>query len=427
MAYYKGKFGKVSATAVELVFWFVVISVAIFINLSPKVFSDTKPILLVVLYMAFLAFILKRGLPQIVSSRKKTLFIITVIICTLFPFLLIGAGAGRIAIFYYMPLAFSIAMACLIIMVPRVYIITVVGISLFILSEVFQGIYMDSGMRLRFPIETMRTFSMTVTAIFAYYLYKKEMGMRSELKALNEKLKLFDAMKSNFIANISHELRTPLTSIKNAAVLLNRKTEKSVQPIAISDKELLDIILSNVDRQARLVNGLLDLAKIESGKLKVARCLVDIGKIAAEVANSLKMQADVKDVKMTAEIEPDLPMVYASADQIAEVYTNLLDNAIKYTRDNGRVILRISSSSAGVKSAVEDNGAGIAPEDIGKLFDKFKRLEDMVEHKSEGTGLGLVIAKEIVESHGGKIWVESKPGSGSKFIFTLSHGLRNGD
>jgi signal transduction histidine kinase len=418
---------EITFKAAEGIFWFVVISLVIFMNLSPRVFRVTRPILLVVMLFAFLVIILSRAIPSIISPKKKALFRALALLFALLPFFLLAVGAANIVMFYYLPIAFSVSMAYLIILIPRAYVVMFIAACVFLLSETFSGLYIGADVKLKFPLETSRTFSLIIVVMFIYYFYRKEMFLGNELKALNEKIKHFDAMKSNFVANLSHELRTPLTSIKNAVTLLNRKIDKEGEPVMLSDKELLDIIMSSVDRQARLINSLLNLAKIEGGKLKEERALTDIKTIATDTLKSLGTQASAKSIQIISEIDTDLPLIYASADQITEVYINLLDNAIKYTPNNGRIILRISVSSGQIKSVIEDNGPGIAAENIGKLFDKFQRLEEIVEQRNKGIGLGLVIAKEIIESHGGKIWVESRIGEGTKFIFTLPQGLRNND
>ncbi|MDD5237139.1 MAG: HAMP domain-containing sensor histidine kinase, partial [Candidatus Omnitrophica bacterium] len=173
----------------------------------------------------------------------------------------------------------------------------------------------------------------------------------------------------------------------------------------------------------------LDLAKIEKGKLSMGRSLVNIGNIALDVMKSLSIQAQKNNIELVSDIDTaSLPNIYASPDQIAEVFTNLIDNAIKYNKKGGRVTVCVKIVEGAIESTVEDTGIGIAPGNIGKLFEKFKRLQnDDIETRKKGTGLGLVIAKEIIQMHGGKISVESVFGTGTKFKFVLPGGLRKRD
>jgi signal transduction histidine kinase len=152
-----------------------------------------------------------------------------------------------------------------------------------------------------------------------------------------------------------------------------------------------------------------------------------MGAIARQAAESLSIQAKVKGLSLELSVQPALRKIYGSTDQISEIYTNLIDNAIKYTASGGLVSVKINEEGDSIKSVISDTGIGIEPDDVAKIFDRFKRLETILGHKAKGTDLGLAISKEIVESHGGRIWVESSSGKGSNFIFTIPFGLRDID
>ena len=340
--------------------------------------------------------------------------------------LLLTVGTARAALYYYLPALIAISMAVLLVVDPRSSVIILVAVCTFFLGEGFWRISISSGKGLMFPAAFLRIFSLTLVTIFAYYLYRREMTMRNHLKIVNERLKDLDRLKSEFVANVSHELRTPLTSIKNAVSLFRKKLSDQ-NKISISYDELIDIISSNIDRQSRLISSLLDLAKIEKGGGSAERSLINVGKVAQGVLKSLKIEADINNIDFSVDISKNLPKIYASEDQIAGVYTNLLQNALKYTGERGRIFLRIRVVQNKIESVIEDTGAGIPQEDLDKIFDKFVRLERVLERRKEGTGLGLVITKKIIESHGGKISVESTIGKGTKFTFTLPSGLRPGD
>lgn len=399
----KGISLELFSKAVEVILWLGIIGVAIFLNLSPQIFNKTNPVLIIAFLIAFLGMILSRILPLMKKLSHRIALLAGFTFIALLPFLLISTSSAGTIMFYYLPAAIAVSMAFLVIMDLGMHVIILVGLSVFFLGETFFGIEITATGGLRYPMVFLRTFSLTLLAIFSYYLYAKETFIRRRLSVLNEQLKSLDRMKSDFVTNVSHELRTPLTSIRNAAVLIQRKLNRQEIGNSASEGELLDIVISNVDRQCRLIDGILDLAKIE-GRQGISRSLVNIGRIAEEVVKSMTMQAAIKRIRIITDIQQNLPQIYASEDKMAEVYTNLLDNAIKYTKEDGRVILRISVAGEKIESSVEDTGAGIATEDLGKLFDKFSRLQTVREYENKGTGLGLIITKEIVELHGGKIW-----------------------
>ena len=321
----------------------------------------------------------------------------------------------------------ALAMAFVVITKPSSSATILIAVCAFFLGEAFWRIQIGAGKKMIFPAAFLRVYSMSLVAMFSYYLYSREARERAELKVLNERLKALDNMKSEFIANVSHELRTPLTSIKNACSVLKKLSDNKAAVSDVSVSDLLNIIDSNTDRQARLINDLLDLSRIEKGRAYSPRLLIDIGAVAQEAVASLDIQAKAKALKLELKIQPGLSKIYASGDQMLEVYTNLIDNAIKYTKSGGSILVEVANENDGIKSVISDTGIGIKDEEIDKLFDRFKRLESILQHKTKGTGLGLAIAKEIIDSHGGAISVQSSYGKGSKFIFTIPAGLRKHD
>jgi signal transduction histidine kinase len=411
----------------EAIFWLVLISIAIFLNLSPQVFKQTQPLIIIAFLIPFLAIILAKTWHYLRSSPKKSLILLACFLIIFIPSTLIVTNFANLVTFYYLPALIALVMAFLIILEPRVHEIMLVGLSLFFLGEAFFGIQAGNGGGIKYPLTFFRMYTLTLLIIFVYYLYNKEAAMRKELSELNTKLKEYDELKSDFIADVSHELRTPLTSIKNATVLLKERRDKPEGNISISDEELLNILIANIDKQYYLVDALLNLARIEKGEVVVCRSLVDLEKTARGEIMSLGTQTASKNIEIILDAQPDLPKIYASEKQIAQVYVNLLDNAIKYSKAGDKIFLRISvDDNNNVKSTVEDTGKGIAPENLEKIFNRFGHFVVPAD-KDTGVGLGLVITKAIVESHGGKIWAESKLGVGSKFIFTLPPGLRRGD
>ncbi|MFH1848000.1 MAG: HAMP domain-containing sensor histidine kinase [Candidatus Omnitrophota bacterium] len=416
---------KVTLGTVETLFWIAAISISIFVNISPKIVGQSNTFFIIALLFAFLVLILGSLTGKKEITGKMKLFAAGIAAIAAFTVFLVWMGAFNLVMVYYLPGIIALSMAFMVIVEPKSPVIVLVALCTFFLGEGFWSISVTEQQRLQFPTTFMRVFSLTLVAMFAYHLYRREISLRGKLVLANEQLESYSRLKSDFVATVSHELRTPLTSIKNAVVLLKKKT--SGENVAISDGELKDIIVSTIDRQAHLIAELFDLANIEQGRLGSPRSRVNAGRIAHDVVKSLKIHASEKNIELTADIPQDLPEIYASGNQLAEVYTNIIDNAIKYTDDHGKVALKIYVEEKNLKSVIEDNGMGIPQNDLTRLFDKFIRLEEMLHKKRKGIGLGLAITKEIVEQHGGKIWVESRLGIGSRFIFTLPLGLRRVD
>jgi signal transduction histidine kinase len=236
------------------------------------------------------------------------------------------------------------------------------------------------------------------------------------LKRANEELKNIDQMKSDFLSTISHELRTPLTAIKNSAqILLSGRTGE----INDNQRNFLEVVERNITRLSGTVNDLLDLSKVEAGKMEFNFVEADLKPIVEHVASTFEPQADTSSVILTVECQEGLPAVYADAVRIEQVLCNLLSNAFKFTPEGGRVSVSCKALEEAVEVSVSDTGKGISKEDQEKIFDRFYQTGDTLTRTSEGTGLGLAITNMLVEAHNGKISLESEIGEGSRFSFTL--------
>lgn len=238
-----------------------------------------------------------------------------------------------------------------------------------------------------------------------------------ELKEANKKLKEMDMRKSAFVANVSHEFKSPLTVIKESIALVIDGILGEVGP---KQKEVLESGKRQTERLIRLVMDLLDLSKIESGKMEIKREKVDMAELTKEMLKTYAKDLSDKGLALKEEISPETGIVWGDRDRLTEVVVNLLNNAIKYTREGG-ITVKLTGTDDDMRFEIADTGSGIAKEDLTKIFDKFERV---TAEKQEGTGLGLPIAKDIVELHKGKIWVESEFGKGSRFIFILPRDLR---
>ena len=227
------------------------------------------------------------------------------------------------------------------------------------------------------------------------------------------RLKEVERLKSEFIMAASHELRTPLTGMGMSVDLL---LEHASHGLSEKDRELLQAAHEEVHRMKALVNDLLDLSKIEAGRIELEFEKVPVQTLFEHVHEVFKDQAEMKHVKLTIEPASDLPDVRADANKATWVLTNLVSNALRYVGQDGQIRITAKRIGPHVHFSVRDNGPGIPTEYQSKIFQKFVQVKGQ---QSGGTGLGLAICKEIVRAHGGAIWVESSPGQGSTFTFTL--------
>jgi PAS domain S-box-containing protein len=225
-----------------------------------------------------------------------------------------------------------------------------------------------------------------------------------------------DRMKDEFVSLVSHELRTPLTSIKGYVDLL---IDGDAGEVTEEQKEFLEIVKNNSDRLVLLVNDLLDVSRIEAGRINLRVQPVDLAGCIDEVATSLRPLMEQKRQSLKVEVPADLPQVRADRDRVVQVMTNLLSNAHKYTLEGGAVTVRAQAAEDEVQVEVGDTGVGMTADERDKLFTKFFRAQNPATQNVGGTGLGLNIVKSLVEKQGGRIWVISEPMKGSTFIFTI--------
>ncbi|MBT3322629.1 MAG: GAF domain-containing protein [Anaerolineae bacterium] len=231
-----------------------------------------------------------------------------------------------------------------------------------------------------------------------------------------------DRLKSEFVATVSHELRTPMTSIRGYVDIL---LMGAAGALSENQTHFLDIIRENTERLNILVTDLLDISRIESGKITLSPQPIVLKELAEDAITSIlrRSQEDEKPMAFSLEVEPDLPSVYADADRTRQIVNNLVENAYNYTPENGKIIVQLHKAKEAdeVQIDIQDNGVGIAVNDQEQVFERFYRGEDPLVLATPGTGLGLPIVKQLVEMHNGHIWVKSsgKDGEGSVFSFTL--------
>ncbi|RME88140.1 MAG: hypothetical protein D6770_07715 [Anaerolineae bacterium] len=230
-----------------------------------------------------------------------------------------------------------------------------------------------------------------------------------------------DRLKSEFVATVSHELRTPMTSIRGYVDILLMGAAGALNE---NQTHFLRIIKNNTERLNILVDDLLDISRIESGRVTLTPQELDLRAVAKSVLDEVarRSQDEEKPMSFSLDAPEELPHVYGDPERVHQIISNLVVNAYRYTPPDGKVAVRIRAlNSKEVQVDVIDNGVGIPPEDHERVFERFYRGENPLVLATPGTGLGLPIVKQLVEMHQGRIWVESKgiPGEGSKFSFTL--------
>lgn len=248
-------------------------------------------------------------------------------------------------------------------------------------------------------------------------------GMVSVLTDVTKQRDL-EELKSQFVANVSHELRTPIHAIRESVQLL---LDSLLGELNEKQRKMLTLTARNIERLSRLINDVLDFSKIEAGKLRLKPTSFKVADIVAQTTATFDAWAKTKKVLMDhAQVDPRLE-IEADSDRLSQVLTNLVGNALKFTPEGGTITIKSSAASSSsakgaetrVRVSVQDTGPGISVKDKGRIFEKFGQGSAAKSSAVGGTGLGLSISKELIELHGGTIWVESEEGKGAEFIFEI--------
>ena len=236
------------------------------------------------------------------------------------------------------------------------------------------------------------------------------------------KAKAIEKIKTEFISLASHQLRTPLSAMKWFGKMLISGDAGDLNPM---QKEYVEKIYESNEREIRLVNSLLNVSKIESGKILVEPRLTDLTRLISSVMTDFRLEAGELGKKLTAVIDKKIPKIYIDEDQIRQVYANLISNAVRYTKKGGVISVKVYLSKNFIMTEIKDNGIGIPKREQKRVFDKFFRASNALKIETDGTGLGLFLSKTIVESSGGKMGFRSSEGKGSTFWFTLPVKTKN--
>lgn len=237
-----------------------------------------------------------------------------------------------------------------------------------------------------------------------------------KLRRANEKLRELDKLKTDFVSNVTHELRTPMTSIKGYTELI---LVGEAGEINQRQREFLTTVKNNADHLTRLINDLLDISYLETGKLELNLETMDIPALMHETVKNYQVEAKARRLNLGVDLPKEYPFLKADKDRIKQVLTNLMGNALKFTPSQGKIVLGFRDKGEEALFWVKDNGVGIARKNLNRVFEKFQQVG---KKKEKGTGLGLAITKGLVELHQGRIWVESELGKGATFYFALPKG-----
>jgi len=276
------------------------------------------------------------------------------------------------------------------------------------------------------PVIPVRLISIVITlvvciiAIILFVAWGRKERLIDLVEQANKQLRELDKTKNDFISIVSHDLKSPLVSIRDAATLLLRDNAHTMSLDTREKKDLLETIIHNTDYQVRLVNDLLDVSKIEAGTIELHMELIDILAVAKKIVVSLQSRAEQKKIKLVLSANRESLVILIDEERMRRVMTNLIDNALKFTAETGTVTVRLEDRDHDVLVKVIDTGIGIPPDDVAKLFQKFYRASNVRGRRKDGSGLGLVIAKGLIEAQGGTMGLDSELGKGTTFYFTLS-------
>lgn len=265
------------------------------------------------------------------------------------------------------------------------------------------------------PMRTMTGKEIFVEVRASLYFVEEKKIFECHIRDVTERMRM-EKVKAEFVSMVSHELRTPLSAIKEGVEIVADGTQGKLNK---PQQECLGIALSNINRLNRLVGDILDISKIQSNLLKINSVSLSVYDIVDQVFGLVKIEIERRGMVLVTDIEKDMPFVSADKDRLIQILLNLLNNAIKFTRERSHIGLSCQRSGDFAEFAVSDEGAGIPPADLSRLFGKFVQLDSTLIRRVGGTGLGLYISRNLVEAMGGHIWAQSKIGEGSIFRFTV--------
>jgi signal transduction histidine kinase len=238
----------------------------------------------------------------------------------------------------------------------------------------------------------------------------------AELKAANRRLKELDRLKDQFLSTVTHELRTPLAAVRSIAEILNASPHLPEE----RHRQLTGIVVAESERLTRLIDQVLDFQRIETGRIQWQSAPVDVREVCRDALEAVRQLIENQGIAVAVDLPESIPPIRGDRDRLIEVMINLLSNAVKFSvTPGGRIEIRAAAQPGRLRIEVRDNGIGIPTEELESVFEEFRQLRHPARGRPAGSGLGLSIARRIVQHHGGRIWAENNPGGGAVFVFTL--------
>jgi signal transduction histidine kinase len=242
---------------------------------------------------------------------------------------------------------------------------------------------------------------------------RDEVGqLATAFNRMSGELEILERSRRDLVANVSHELKTPITAIR-------AHLENVLDGVEAPDPATLQVMLTQTERLSRLIDQLLELSRLESGELPLRREEVELAPLVSQVLSEIEVARSDRGVEVSSDVPADLPAIEADRERVHQVLFNLLDNALRFTPNGGSVTVSAERHDSSVEVRVADTGVGISPEHLPRLFERFYRADPARSRDDGGTGIGLAIARSVVEAHGGHITAESEPGAGAAFTFDL--------
>jgi PAS domain S-box-containing protein len=257
------------------------------------------------------------------------------------------------------------------------------------------------------------------TVLLSRMEIKGQKLLQATVRDITEHRRL-EHIKDEFVGMVSHELRTPLSIIKEGVSLIKDEIPGKINP---KQSHILGTSLNNIDRLTRIIDSLLDVSKIEAGKIELQPRMLNLSALIREVADNFAPKLKEKKLNLKLNLPKEDIEVFGDNDRLVQVLTNLLSNAVKFM-DKGQIDISLVDKKEEVECSIADSGVGISQDDMPRLFEKFSQFGRLIGPGEKGTGLGLSIAKGIIDLHKGKIWAQSEPGKGTKFTFTLPKAAR---
>jgi signal transduction histidine kinase len=275
----------------------------------------------------------------------------------------------------------------------------------------------DKLLYLQKPIHTPEARQLALALSAKWLMNRQIQGQNQALQEACEKLKEHDRLKSEFVLTVSHELRTPLTIFRNILSNALAGVAGKLQPKLRTNLEMAD---ETVIRLTSIINDFLDISKLDLNKMKLRQEVIPVQTLVKKVTDLLRLMTDSKGIDLQVHLPAAENLVFIDYEKMAQVLTNLIDNAAKFVPEQGgQISVEVMDRIDSIRVCIRDNGPGVPEEDCLRIFDRFEQVEKNLTTQKPGTGLGLAICKEMVNMHGGRIWVENIPGSGANFQFSL--------